>query len=269
MKKNKKRRISVPNGNPEKDQTGRNILIAVLIIAALFVIPLIIDLILAEKPEEEPSQITETVVPITVPELALETAPIGGTALDVPIHLGSSVYLTEILSATGNYPENGEPEQGENLCAVKIRNDSDKTIEYLTVGVSCGDEQYQFAISTLLPGKTVLAYDKEQKKAPVSVDDLTAQAGYLIFFAEEPSVPADKLYIVAENGNIRVTNIADTDISNEFFVYYKNMVNDEYFGGITYRVRVPGGLKAGDTYNGYAANSTVARTRIMFADDAE
>lgn len=246
----------------QKIHTACNILIAALIIAALFIVPLVIDLFLQEDE-------ADTLAPASASPLTLDIQLVNAANTKLPIHLGASVYLTEILSVSGHYPENGKDEQTENVLAIRVRNDADRTIEYLTVGLDCGAETYQFAISTLPPGETVLAYDKAQKAAPTSADEVQAEVGYLVFFAQEPSLLTDKLRITPQNGNIQVTNITDKDIASEFFVYYKNMVNDEFLGGITYRVRIADGLKAGETYNGYAANSSTARTRIMFADDAE
>jgi hypothetical protein len=61
-----------------------------------------------------------------------------------------------------------------------------------------------------------------------------------------PSYIADTVRsIVGEHGE--VTNITDTDITDEIIIYYKNSATDILYGGITYRVRVSGGIPAGET----------------------
>ena len=56
----------------------------------------------------------------------------------------------------------------------------------------------------------------------------------------------DQLKIQGYQGAINVTNISGQDITGDIIIYYKNSSADMYYGGITYRARIEGGLKAGE-----------------------
>jgi hypothetical protein len=45
---------------------------------------------------------------------------------------------------------------------------------------------------------------------------------------------------------MNVKNISDSDIEGNIYVYYKYKTQDLFYGGITFRVTVEGGLKAGE-----------------------
>lgn len=263
-----KKKKSARNAGTQKAESGTrtwlNIAIAAGIVALLFVIPAVSGLLSREKPEET-TRIPEEVEP-TVPDAQLREPEIRSLSAQT-YDLGEGITLTEILSVTGDYPEDGASEERENALCIRIHNGSDRTLEYLTADVGCGETEYTFAVSTLPPGETVLAWDKTGQNAPSEAEDIRVTPGYRVFFREEPSLPAN-LHVGVENGSLSVTNVSDTDITGDFFVYYKNRLNGEYLGGITYRVRVSGGLKAGETYSAYAANSSKARTKVLFADDA-
>lgn len=264
MKKKKRAREAETRKAESGSRTWLNIAIAAGIVALLFVIPAISGLFSREEPEET-TQIPEEVEP-TVPDAQLREPEIQSLSAQA-YDLGEGITLTEILSVTGDYPEDGTSEERENALCVRIHNGSDRTLEYLTAGVGCGETEYTFAVSTLPPGETVLVWDKTGRSAPETAEDIRVTPGYRVFFREEPVLP-ESLRVTAENGTLLVTNVSDTDITGDFFVYYKNRLNGEYMGGITYRVRVSGGLKAGETYSAYAANSSKARTKVLFADDA-
>jgi hypothetical protein len=53
--------------------------------------------------------------------------------------------------------------------------------------------------------------------------------------------------ITGGDGYLDVKNISNADISGDIFVYYKNSASDLLYGGITYRARLSGGIKAGET----------------------
>ena len=46
---------------------------------------------------------------------------------------------------------------------------------------------------------------------------------------------------------LNVPNISDEDIPGDVVVYYKHASADMLYGGITYRVTISGGIKAGES----------------------
>ena len=74
----------------------------------------------------------------------------------------------------------------------------------------------------------------------------------------------DKLSIDIEDGMINMTNISGEDITSTITVYYKNAAADIYYGGITYRVQIQGGLKADEIRQVMAKHASDSGSEIMF-----
>ena len=63
-------------------------------------------------------------------------------------------------------------------------------------------------------------------------------------FDEPMSLCTDEIEISAFEKAINITNISGKDITGDIVIYYKNSAIDMFYGGITYRVRIEGGIKA-------------------------
>jgi hypothetical protein len=72
-----------------------------------------------------------------------------------------------------------------------------------------------------------------------------ATADSVALFDSHPGMSEDQLEIQCLNGIINVTNISGADLNGDILIYYKNNIGDIFYGGITYRLRIEGGLKAG------------------------
>ncbi|MBQ7923006.1 MAG: hypothetical protein IJ325_10605 [Clostridia bacterium] len=202
-----------------------------------------------------------------------EQNPPGATVLTViptetvsfPFSLSQGIVLEQFYTSTGYFPEDGTEEDIENVLAVKLTNTSDKTLEYLTFTLNVNDINFKFAATTIPAGKSVYVFNTERFAAPGSIISLESAVEYEIYFNEEPSTLPDILSCEIQNGSIVVKNISEYDISSDIFIYYKVTADGGYLGGITYRLRVSGGLDAGETYNAYAPHAFIDKTEIMFA----
>ena len=58
-------------------------------------------------------------------------------------------------------------------------------------------------------------------------------------------------------------------MDKEISVFYKTASGDTYIGGITYRLRVPAGLAAGEEYLGNAKHASEKMSKVMFVTYAE
>ena len=74
----------------------------------------------------------------------------------------------------------------------------------------------------------------------------------------------DQLKLQILDGAVNVTNISGKDIAGDIVIYYKNSAADLYYGGITYRVRIEGGLKAGEIRQIMASHFSDTGSKIMF-----
>ena len=83
-------------------------------------------------------------------------------------------------------------------------------------------------------------------------------------FPQEPETWEDRLKIQALDGALNVTNISGKDITGDVVIYYKNASSDILYGGITYRVTIKGGIKAGEIKQVPAAHYTAKGSRVMW-----
>ena len=90
------------------------------------------------------------------------------------------------------------------------------------------------------------------------------------FFSYEPSLQADRLQIQGLDGGMNITNISKEDITGDVVVYYKNAASDGLlYGGITYRTRISGGIKAGELKQGMTEHFRVNGSEVLFVTVAE
>ncbi len=155
----------------------------------------------------------------------------------------------------------------EDVAGIVVFNDSEKTLQYAEITAHFSDGvTHMYKISTLPPGEA--CFVAEESNAPYR-ELATGFFGYEIknvaFFAEEPSVHGDKLQFSGADGIINLKNISDSDISDNIIVYYKDYKDSHLASGITYRVTVEGGLKAGEIKQVRASHYTKNGSIIMFA----
>ena len=164
---------------------------------------------------------------------------------DVSIDLGRGLTITDIGSYTGVYMEDGTDEIVSRVMMIVLTNNNENALQYAEISVNAGETAAQFSVSTLLPGASVVLLEKN-RMAYAEAEEYTAEAKNVAFFTEELSLLEDQLKVQGYQGAINVTNISGQDITGDIIIYYKNCSADMYYGGITYRARIEGGLKAGE-----------------------
>ena len=217
--------------------------------------PLAVALFLWAKPGQPPDLPAEEAQESTIRFEEVQSA-------EIPLPHG--LVLQDIGSYTGMYMEDGSNEILSNILMVTVRNDGDRAVQYAEILVSGEEETARFTLTTLSPGQSVvlleqnrMTYDGGRQVTKIEVDSVA-------LFPEEPSMHEDKLEVLPGNGVLKVTNITGEDISGDIVIYYKNASSDMLYGGITYRVTIAGGLKAGETRQTVAGHCSAAGSRIMF-----
>lgn len=185
------------------------------------------------------------------------------------IDLGSGLKLIELSETTGNFPEDGSDEFVDKMLSAMFINEGETTIQYASVQVRVGEENFSFAFSTLPAGKRIRVFEADKKSISETAGDVAAEAEYIAYFQEEPSLHEEELEFTVSDGVITVKNISETDIDKEISVFYKSVSGDTYMGGITYRLRVPAGLAAGEKYQGNAVHAFENLTKVMFVTYGE
>ncbi len=237
------------------------IILLALVLAGLMVL---VNYLENENPTPDvtdPAADTAQTVPGT------STEPVQTTlAQEIPesFDLGSGVLVTEFLSYTGAFMEDRTDEVVTDVLAIRVTNTGDEYIQTMDITLTAGDTEAVFSLSTLFPGDTVIVLEKNRMAYSTAPGFTQAVAGNVALFQEPPTLCADQLEIQCLNGVINITNISGQDITGDIYVYYKNCINDIYYGGITYRIRIQGGLKAGEIRQGSAAHINPDNSTVVF-----
>lgn len=213
-------------------------------------------LLWVEQKPSEPNQSSVTEAP--------SSAPVIPNVID----LGQGLSVTEMISAAGVFPEDGQNTVLPDMFCITVKNSSERTLQLAQIKLTVNGEEYLFQLSTLPGGASVRAYEINRKAAPTDIQSFQSECVFAQFFETEPSIPEGELEISVTHKGIRVKNLTDRDINRDIFLYYKSIQNDTYVGGITYRVKLSG-LKAGDEATVYADHATETYTRVMFVEYGE
>lgn len=183
------------------------------------------------------------------------------SGLDLPI--GNGLVITDLCGYSGQFIEDGTDELVSNIAAIMLRNDGEQTVQYAHIKTVINGADYEFDISTLPVGAEMLALDINREALPNEIESLTAELTSYAPFETEPSMCEDSIAIETQDTAITITNISDTDIAGDIYIYYKSAYNDLYMGGITYRVSASG-LAAGESKTCYAGHFYSDYSKLMF-----
>lgn len=261
------------SGKYTKKRKNRKTTRSLLIVLSVCVVLLAAVLILAFRlrPGESASPSTpDTAVPQvqqqtdpepTVPDDTSASSQI--PAQDV-LDLGSGVTITGFLPYTGAFMEDRTDEVVTDVLAIQVTNSGEEYIQTMDITLTAGETQAQFSLSTLFPGETAVVLEKSRMAYSTAPHFEQAQTSGVALFDGHPGMCQDRLEIQSLNGVINVTNISGEDITGDILIYYKNYVSGIYYGGITYRLRIEGGLKAGEIRQGSAAHFNPDNSTVVF-----
>lgn len=162
------------------------------------------------------------------------------------VFLGDGLILKDVSSYAGIYMEDGSNEVVNGLMSVLIENTSDKDLQLARITLNY-EESYQFEVTNLPAGSSAILLEKNRKPMPEG-SLVTAIAENVAFFQESMDTYDDMFKISGMDGALNVKNISSNDINGNIYVYYKYIADDTYYGGITFRTKVEGGLKAGEIH---------------------
>ena len=160
--------------------------------------------------------------------------------------------------------EDGSDEVVSGILMIIVSNTTDTTLQYGKISLKAGETDAIFELTTLPAGKSVVLLEKSRLEYDETMLYTDVKAENTAYFQQEPSLMADTVKLQVLDGVINVTNISDKDIDGEIVIYYKNAASDLYYGGITYRSRVAGGLKAGETRQVAGGHLSKSGTAVMF-----
>lgn len=162
-----------------------------------------------------------------------------------PINLGYGLEIVDAGRYTGLYMEDGSNEILSDMMMVVVRNSGESDFQLAEITANCGAEEYHFTLTNLAVGGQAVLLDQNRKPA---VDEPVTSAimDTPVLFQEPMSLQEDVIQVSGLKGMLNVKNISASDIANDIYVYYKYAGQDIFYGGITFRVCVEGGLKSGE-----------------------
>jgi hypothetical protein len=184
-------------------------------------------------------------------------------AENVSINLGYGMYLEDVAKYTGVYMEDGSDEVVSGILMVMVKNTGTQDIQYAEIEMPVGDKLACFTLTNLPMGESVVLLEKNRMEFNSDVKYMTSIAKNVIVFQEPMTLLADKLRIQGKSGVLNITNISDEDITGNIMIYYKNSSSNMLYGGITYRVMITGGIKAGETRQAASGHYSSAGSRIV------
>ena len=161
------------------------------------------------------------------------------------INLGYGLEIVDSGKYTGIYMEDGSDEVVSGIMMIAVHNTSEQDVQYAQIQAVCGEKEYEFVLTNLAAGAKVVLLDQQRREASGAA--LTsAVAENVALFSEPMDLMEDTIEIGGLDGMLNVKNLSAANITGDIFVYYKYASEDMFYGGITFRVRIEGGLAAGE-----------------------
>ena len=217
-------------------------MIALVLLIALAAAIVLIAVFLLNGKKSNDRQSSEQVyeMPFEVPGFTV-LENVSGTSFDN----GLSVLCCG--KYTGYFLEDGTDEQVKDVLAIVVQNNGSSLVEYGVIELPLSKtETATFEFSGLPVGAAVLVQEKNRltktngiKKASFVCTQCALPGTVILNFGND-------FELYTDDGVINMKNISGTDISTDVSVFYKNFEYGLFMGGITYRARVSGGIKAGE-----------------------
>lgn len=183
--------------------------------------------------------------------------------------LERGLEITRYGKYIGAYVEDGSDEIVDNVMMIQVCNSGEQPIQYAKLILTGSAGEAVFELSTLMPGDSVIVLEANRKSFGEEDSYSEARAENVAYFQNEICLYEDILQIQPLEGGFNITNISDEDITGDIYIYYKHVSDGLYWGGITYRGRIEGGMKAGEIRQIISSHFTADDSQIMFITIAE
>ena len=178
--------------------------------------------------------------------------------------LGNGIYIVSSEPYTGPFWEDGSDTAVEDIWSLKIVNSSDEDIEYLKIHAATAEAEGNFEVTVLPAGGELIVLESSAAAYPQDAEDARYDAENLAFFQEERSILPEQLTLYGQDNWIKAENISGEDIAGDICVYYKNLEDGVFQGGITYRAVFPGGMAAGEAEEQEVLHYMKDTSQIMY-----
>ncbi len=252
--------------NKKKINTRTIVLLVVCVLLIACVIGGILWLCLGGRntPEKDPqSTASQATDPTDTPAANQPQAPTEET-VESGIRLEHGLSVTHMGGYTGVYVEDGSNEIVSGVLMLRVTNNGERDIQYAELSMPVGDAVAQFKLTTLPVGETVVLLEQSRMLWDEDATYPDPVANNVAFFQYALSLQEDILQLQALDGGLNVTNISGQDITGDVVIYYKNATQGIYYGGITYRVRLQGGMKADEIKQIMSDHFSATGSEVVF-----
>ena len=256
------------SGKFQKNTKTKKSKLPMILGVAAVVLVMLIGALLLMMPGENAATNNEQVESTQSPVVQNETVAIQQTE-PLKVNLGNSLGILDVGSYTGAYVEDGSDEVLSGILMLKVINNGEDTVEYAKLTMDVNGETAEFTLTTLKPGATIVLLEKNRMAYDQNIDYGNIVCENLALFQAPLNLYEDKISIQILDGAINVTNISQEDITGRVSIYYKNKAAGIYYGGITYRVTLENGLKAGEIRQMMADHFSDTGSEIMFITIAQ
>lgn len=248
-----------------KKQRGLILLIALVVIAAAV---LLVTLLGPEEPDVQPSRPVQLTRP-TTPQTTIpteETDPVQTLPSETfSINLGGGLTITDAGSYTGTYMEDGSDELVSGVMMIVVKNDSGDDIQLADIELSWAGELYSFRLTNLADGARAVLLEQARNACPEGIPE-SAVAKNVAIFDAPMDLCQDRIEVSGMAGMVNVKNVSGEEIDGDIYVYYKYAAEDIFYGGITFRIRVEGGLAADELRQLPAGHYSPERCTIVHVE---
>lgn len=185
---------------------------------------------------------------------------------DGEIVVNEELRIMEIGAYAGRYVEDASNDEVSDVVSIMVVNTGERVVQYAEITLYYEGGECFFPLSTLKPGDSVLVLEANKKLYDETIEYSGMSVESVAYFEGDLNVFEDTFTIQPLDGGFNITNISEEDVAGEIVIYFKNRVDDIYLGGITYRGRVEGGLKAGEIRQIMTDNFSESETEVMFIE---
>lgn len=252
-----------------KKKTGKRIALWAIIVIEVVLLAACLLVWWAFGTSEKPGDDDRTTNPSAVDTTATSTPdpsapPVVEELQDIEAYLDRGLKIINVGAYTGIYMEDGSDEVVSGVLMLVVTNVGDTAIQYAEITLPTEGGDAMFKLSTLPVGESCVLLEQTRMAHTGNEDISKATAANVAIFREPLSLCEEQLKFQALDGILNVINISGEDITGDIVVYYKNAAADLYYGGITYRVRLTGGMKQGEIKQLVADHFSDSGSKIMF-----
>lgn len=186
----------------------------------------------------------------------------------VRIFIADDVYITAVESYSGRFFEDGSDATVENIVQVTVVNEGEKDIQLLDFSATDAQgRELKFNVTTLLSGESVHALELNKAKYTENLVIDKAESAPIAYFTQDITLLPDTLLFMCSDNVIEIENVSKSDFPGGV-IHYKNYINSEYYGGITYSLSIPQ-ISKGERATLSSRHFKDGESRLMFVTYAE